>query len=264
MANPHPSRKFKVKDNKFEIVDQADQTKKLVFQCSGITTGTTATFTAPAASGTLVTLAGTETLTNKTLTAPVVSAPVLSGSATGTYTLAGTPTITSPTVTGASMTTSTLSTGTLGGDLINSSMKRCSADVTFTSNVVLADVTGLTGIALTAGATYAFEINLQTNMSTNGGIAAAFKFTTATLTSLQLKSTLLAASSMVNEARFTTATDAALWFDTVAAAFLEIRVVGTMVVNAGGTVAIQACQGTSHGDTTTVYAGSTARFTRIA
>ena len=53
--------------------------------------------------GTLATLAGTETFTNKTLTAPVLSgsvtgtytlaAPVLSGSVTGTYTLAGTPTL---------------------------------------------------------------------------------------------------------------------------------------------------------------------------
>jgi len=47
---------------------------------------------------TFVTLDNTETLTNKTLTAPV-----LSGSATGTYTLAGTPTITSPTITGATI-----------------------------------------------------------------------------------------------------------------------------------------------------------------
>lgn len=40
----------------------------------------------------------TQTLTNKTLTAPAISAPVLSGTATGTYTLAGTPTITAPAI----------------------------------------------------------------------------------------------------------------------------------------------------------------------
>ena len=43
----------------------------------------------------LVTLTGSETLTNKTLTAPV-----LGGTITGTYTLAGTPTIASPVLSG--------------------------------------------------------------------------------------------------------------------------------------------------------------------
>ena len=38
------------------------------------------------ATGTLVTLAGTETLTNKTLTAPTISAPTFSGTAAGTLT----------------------------------------------------------------------------------------------------------------------------------------------------------------------------------
>lgn len=54
--------------------------------------------------GTVVTLTGTQTLTNKTITAPNVSAPVLSGSATGTYTLAGTPTITAPAISAPTIT----------------------------------------------------------------------------------------------------------------------------------------------------------------
>lgn len=52
------------------------------------------TYTLPDFDGTLATLAGTESLTNKTITAPV-----LSGTATGTYTLGGTPTVSSPTIT---------------------------------------------------------------------------------------------------------------------------------------------------------------------
>lgn len=42
-----------VVDSTFTIVDNGDQTKKIAFQASSITTGTTRTFTAPNASGTL-------------------------------------------------------------------------------------------------------------------------------------------------------------------------------------------------------------------
>jgi hypothetical protein len=49
------------------IVDDGDATKKLQFQVSGITTGTTRTLTVPDASDTIVTLATTQSLTNKTL-----------------------------------------------------------------------------------------------------------------------------------------------------------------------------------------------------
>ena len=59
------------------------------------------------AARTLVSTAATQTLTNKTITAAV-----LSGSFTGTYTLAGTPTISSPTITSPTITT-ILNSGTL-------------------------------------------------------------------------------------------------------------------------------------------------------
>lgn len=56
-----------VKDSVFSIVDDGDATKIAVFQASGITTGTTRTYTLPNSSGTLVTVGGTFTLQNKTL-----------------------------------------------------------------------------------------------------------------------------------------------------------------------------------------------------
>lgn len=65
-----------VVDSGFTIVDDGDATKKIAFQASGITTGTTRTFTVPNYDATLATLAGTETLTNKTLTAPVINGTV--------------------------------------------------------------------------------------------------------------------------------------------------------------------------------------------
>ena len=58
---------------------------------------TTATLTLPSAAGTLSTLAGTETLTNKTLTAPVLTTPALGTPASGVITnCTGSPTLTTP------------------------------------------------------------------------------------------------------------------------------------------------------------------------
>ena len=59
-------------DASTNIVDDGDNTKKLQFQCSGITPATTRTWTVPDSSDTIVGKATTDTLTNKTLTTPTV------------------------------------------------------------------------------------------------------------------------------------------------------------------------------------------------
>jgi hypothetical protein len=55
------------KDTLFTLQDEADTTKQAQFQLSGITTGTTRTYTLPNGSGTVVLSGNTVTLTNKTL-----------------------------------------------------------------------------------------------------------------------------------------------------------------------------------------------------
>jgi hypothetical protein len=54
-------------DSVFRIQDNADATKQIAFEASGITTGTTRTFTAPDVDGTLALIGATQTLQNKTL-----------------------------------------------------------------------------------------------------------------------------------------------------------------------------------------------------
>lgn len=60
---------------------------------------TNKTLTAPVLGGSITgtyTLAGTPTLTSPQVNTPTIASPVLSGTATGTYTLGGTPTLTAP------------------------------------------------------------------------------------------------------------------------------------------------------------------------
>lgn len=73
------SNTFTIIDNSFSIKDNSDNTKIAAFECSGITTGTTRTFTFPDADTTLVGTGTTQTLTNKTLTSPTINTPLIAG-----------------------------------------------------------------------------------------------------------------------------------------------------------------------------------------
>lgn len=64
-------------DSGFYLRDNGDTTKKLQLQLSGITTGTTRTWTAPDVSDTFVGLTVAQTLTNKSLTSPTWTGTVV-------------------------------------------------------------------------------------------------------------------------------------------------------------------------------------------
>lgn len=73
-----------VKDNVFTVEDDADTTKQLQFELSSITTGNTRTLTVPDTSDTIVTLAATQTLTNKSIAASEINSGTLALARGGT------------------------------------------------------------------------------------------------------------------------------------------------------------------------------------
>lgn len=122
-------------DAKFTLQDDGDAAKQMQFQLSGITTGNTRVLTVPDFNGTIATLAGTETFTNKTLTSPklnenvavtttatklnfITSAAGTTGTTSTNIVFSTSPTLVTPTL-GAALATSingliiTTTTGTL-------------------------------------------------------------------------------------------------------------------------------------------------------
>ena len=155
--------------------------------------GATVVLTAPAVDGTLATLAGTETFTNKTLTSPVLggtvvgsytlagsptlNAATLTGTFVGTYTLAGTPTITAPAISAPTFS------GTAAGSLTN--MALTTPTITspifagvVTSHVLFTDATYDIGAS---GATRPRDLFLSRHVVIGGNLTVAGTFVTAPL-----------------------------------------------------------------------------------
>lgn len=75
---------FTIKDSVFTLTDDGDVTKKVQFQLSGLTTGTTRILTVPDASDTLVLLTTAQSLTNKKLGSLTTNGFVTTTSSDGT------------------------------------------------------------------------------------------------------------------------------------------------------------------------------------
>ncbi len=99
-----------VKDGSFTIQNSSDTTKRAVFSAAGITTSTTRTLTLPNRSDTLVTLAGTETLTNKTVTSPTITGGSIDNSTITVDSISGHTSAGTVTVGGVQMVSGVVST----------------------------------------------------------------------------------------------------------------------------------------------------------
>lgn len=167
-------------------------------------------------------------------------------------------TLTSPTITGATQSAT-----------IDSDVKVLAADFTAASGTTGTTLTSLTGISwnVVAGATYKFKFVIPAvTMTVNNGLKLAFKLTTATLTSVNLRvrsSTDTDNTGAVSVA-FSTTTDQATWVAQNAVVYTNIIVEGTLVVNAAGSIAVQAAQNASSVDVLTITKGAFGELKRAA
>jgi hypothetical protein len=162
------------------------------------------------------------------------------------------------------LTNKTFTTPTITGAL-NSDTKFCTTQfdaVTGTTGVTLTNVVGLTGFSVVASGVYRFQIFINGVATANSGHKIGLKLTTTTLTSANYGAQALLASTTAYT-QGTTATDQ-MSLHAATTATIGVHIRGRLVINAAGTIAVQAAQNAAHADTTSVYVGSWATFTRVS
>lgn len=199
--------------------------------------------TIPSALGTLYSLVLTGTTSGSTTVKPTAAA-------SGTLTL---PAATDTLV--GKATTDTFTNKTFAASNIDQSFVASSAAVTYTSNTTLSTLTGLS-IALIAGKTYVCHGHVTvTSSAAAGGIQVALVATASlTATSATFNATNWNGTTLNAK---TTATTLGTAIGSSANAVTDVDIVGSIVVNAAGTINLQAAQNTSNGTSTVVGQGST-------
>ena len=132
---------------------------------------------------------------------------------------------------------------------------RVASDVAITSDATLYAVTGLS-IDVAAGKTYSFEVNLQTTSNTSGGVKVAIAGT-ATATAITYDTIFTSAAALAMSTRQTALGGSGVGVTAVTVA--NVRIVGTITVNAAGTLIVQGTQNASNAAATTFLRGSTMR-----
>jgi hypothetical protein len=107
-----------VKDGSITLQNSSSITKQAQFSLASITAGNTRTYTVPDYNGTLATLAGTETLTNKTLTSPTINSPTITNATLSADTISGYSAGTTGTIYGMSVTSGTIGSSALASSSV--------------------------------------------------------------------------------------------------------------------------------------------------
>ena len=140
-------------------------------------------------------------------------------------------------------------------------VSRVTTAFTQSADTTLNNVVGLLTDTLQPG-TYDVDINLITTAGASGGVKIALKWGTASMITATALSVQANSAAATANTTFTTSTDAASILAGTAA-YVNVKVRGTITVAVAGTLQLQAAQNVSDGTATTVALGSTMSFTPI-
>lgn len=165
--------------------------------------------------------------------------------------------------TGLSFSGGTL-TNTATSSISTPSVTVTTSNTTYTSNATPAAISALSQTLVSSG-TYQFEADLYVNGGSQG--LAVEMNGTATATTFISQSTAISASGVNQAWTFGSGQNTALAAACsagVGSTINFVRIIGTIVVNAGGTFTVYASQGASGPTSTIIFTGSTLTLIRIS